>query len=167
MANILNSNDLIIPYIQFGNPGGQNKAIAVDSTIPLIAPSIMSYSLNTTYFNSNVLPSLGQISSIVMNLDCGNGQKLPLNLTTYQFQGTCIYFKKGTYALDLDTSYTTLSTSEKIQKSFPAGNVVFSSEITITPTKTDVIFNDAKTEMIVGKAPTKVSFDASEVFKDL
>ena len=29
------------------------------------------------------------------------------------------------------------------------------------------MFNDAKTEMVVGKAPSKVMFDASAVFKDI
>ncbi|MEI6774529.1 MAG: hypothetical protein WCL18_07265 [bacterium] len=37
----------------------------------------------------------------------------------------------------------------------------------MSPTKSDLTFNDAKTEMIVGKAPSKVMFDASAVFKDL
>lgn len=37
----------------------------------------------------------------------------------------------------------------------------------VTPTKSALTFNDAKTEMIVGKAPSKVMFDASAVFKDL
>jgi hypothetical protein len=30
-----------------------------------------------------------------------------------------------------------------------------------------VTFNDAKTEMIAGKTPTKVTFDASQIFRDL
>ena len=41
------------------------------------------------------------------------------------------------------------------------------SEISVTPSNGDVTFNDAKTEMSVGKVPSKVTFDASQVFSDL
>jgi hypothetical protein len=133
----------------------------------LIAPATMFYTLNSNYFNSQIVPPLGQVNFSEILLDCGNGQKIPLNFTTFQFNGSCIYFKKGEYILNLETTYINLPTSEKLQKTFPAGSIVFESEITVTPTKQDLAFNDANTEMLVGKAPTKVGFDASEVFKDL
>jgi hypothetical protein len=60
----------------------------------LIAPATMYYTLNNTYFNSQIVPPLGQVNFTEMYLDCGNGQKLKLNFTTAQFDGFCIYFKK-------------------------------------------------------------------------
>lgn len=41
------------------------------------------------------------------------------------------------------------------------------AKITITPNNGELAFNDAKTEMSVGKVPSKVTFDASQVFQDL
>src|SRR5574344_1548527 len=45
--------------------------------------------------------------------------------------------------------------------------ITFESDISIEPTKNELSFNDTKTEMILGKAPTKVLFDAGAVFRDL
>ena len=41
------------------------------------------------------------------------------------------------------------------------------AKISITPNTQALAFNDAKTEMSVGKVPSKVSFDASQAFQDL
>lgn len=162
--NILDSDKLIMPYIQFKD---ETKYIRSDATMRLIAPATMYYTLNNNYFNSQIVPPLGQVNFIEMFLDCGNGQKLKLNLTTAQFDGSCIYFKKWEYQLNLETSYINIPTSERLQKTFSGWSIIFESEISVTPTKNDLTFNDAKTEMIVGKAPTKVMYDASSVFKDL
>jgi hypothetical protein len=56
-------------------------------------------------------------------------------MTTSEFDGSCIYFKKGEYLLNLETTYINIPTSEKLQKTFPAGSILFESEITINPTK--------------------------------
>ncbi|MFA6255913.1 MAG: PKD domain-containing protein [Candidatus Absconditabacterales bacterium] len=164
VENVLDSDKLIMPYIQFKDGPKYTRG---DATLKLIAPATIYYTLNNTYFNSQILPPLGQVNFTEIFLDCGNGQKLTLNFTTAKFDGSCIYFKKGEYPLNLETSYINIPTSEKIQKTFPAGSIIFDSEIVVSPTKTDLTFNDAKTEMIVGKAPSKVQFDASAVFKDL
>ena len=162
--NILDSDKLIMPYLQL------KDGIKYTRTTPdlkLIAPATIFYTLNTNYFNSQILPPLGQVNFTEVSLDCGNGQKLKLNFTTSQFDGSCIYFKKWEYMLNLETSYVNLPTSEKIQKTFSGWSIIFESEITINPTKWGLTFNDAKTEMIAGQTPTKVLFDSSSVFKDL
>jgi hypothetical protein len=102
-----------------------------------------------------------------MTLDCGNGQTLTLNMTTRQFDGSCIYFTKGGYPLNLDVFYINVPTSEKLDKVFSGGTLTINSEIVVTPENQPLAFNDAHTEMSVGKVPSKVSFDASQVFKDL
>lgn len=162
--NILDSDKLIMPYLQL------KDGIKYTRTTPglkLIAPATIFYTLNTNYFNSQILPPLGQVNFTEILLDCGNGQKLKLNFTTSQFDGSCVYFKKGEYLLNLETSYTNIPTSERLQRTFSGWSIIFDSEISVSPTKSDLTFNDAKTEMIVWKAPSKVMFDASEVFKDL
>ncbi len=162
--NILDSDKLIMPYLQFKDG---TKYIRLDPTMKLIAPATMYYTLNNTYFNSQIVPQLGQVNFTEVFLDCGNGQKLTLNFTTSQFDGSCIYFKKWEYLLNLETRYINIPTSEKIQKTFTGWSIIFESEINVSPTKSDLTFNDAKTEMILWKAPSKVMFDASSVFKDL
>ena len=162
--NILDSDKLIMPYLQFKDG---TKYIRLDPTMKLIAPATMYYTLNNTYFNSQIVPQLGQVNFTEVFLDCGNGQKLTLNFTTSQFDGSCIYFKKWEYLLNLETRYINIPTSEKLQKTFTGWSIIFESEINVSPTKSDLTFNDAKTEMILWKAPSKVMFDASSVFKDL
>ena len=113
--NILDSDKLIMPYLQLKDG---TKYTRTTTDLKLIAPATMYYTLNNNYFNAQILPTLGQVSFTEMYLDCGNGQKLKLNLTTAQFDGSCIYFKKGEYMLNLETRYINLPTSEKLQKTF-------------------------------------------------
>lgn len=102
-----------------------------------------------------------------MNLDCGNGQILPYDATNLQFVGNCIYFHKGDYALNLQVDYLNIPTGEKLNTSFGGGTLTIDTEIAISTSKGAVTFNDAKTELSVGKVPSKVTFDASKVFSDL
>lgn len=163
--NILDSDKLIMPYLQLKDG---TKYTRTTPNLKLIAPATIYYKLNTDYFNAQIMPTLGQVSFNEIFLDCGNGQKLNLNLTTSQFDWSCIYFKKGEYLLNLETTYTNMLTRETFpQKIFSGWSIIFDSEITLSPTKSNLAFNDAKTEMLVGRAPTKVLFDASAVFKDL
>ena len=162
--NILDSDKLIMPYLQLKDG---TKYARWDAKMKLIAPATIYYTLNNTYFNSQIIPQLGQVNFTEVFLDCGNGQKLKLNFTTSQFDGSCIYFKKWEYLLNLETSYINIPTSEKIQKTFTGWSIIFESEINVSPTKSDLTFNDAMTEMILWKTPSKVMFDASSVFKDL
>ncbi|MFA5747902.1 MAG: PKD domain-containing protein [Candidatus Absconditabacterales bacterium] len=164
VENILDSDKLIMPYI---NLKGGPVYTRSDASLKLIAPANIFYNLNTNYFNAKILPDLGQVTFAQIQLDCGNGQNLIMDITSAQFNGSCIYFKKGTYELGLNMDYIYIPTGEKLQKSVPAGSIVFDSEITVTPNKNDLLFNDEKTEMVVGKVPNKVTFDATQVFKDL
>ncbi|MEI6672110.1 MAG: hypothetical protein WCL02_01820 [bacterium] len=115
VENILDSDKLIMPYIQLKDG---IKYTREDPTMKLIAPATIFYALNTTYFNAQILPPLGQVNFTEIYLDCGNGQKLKLNLTTSQFIGSCVYFKKGEYTLNLETSFTNIPTSERLQRIF-------------------------------------------------
>jgi len=113
--NILDSDKLIMPYIQLKD---STKYTRTTANLNLIAPATMYYKLNTNYFNSQILPSLGQANFTEILLDCGNGQKLTLNFTTSEFDGYCVYFKKGEYLLNLETTYTNLLTQMTDNKTF-------------------------------------------------
>lgn len=132
VESVLDADKLIVAYIQF-----KDKPISIRSSqdIRLIAPATMYFTLNTSYFNSQILPQLGQVNFTEMVLDCGNGQKIPMNIATAQFDGSCIYFKKGEYILQLETKYINIPTSEQLSKTFSAGSIVFETEITVSPTK--------------------------------
>ena len=104
-----------MPYLQLKDA---TKYTREDPKLKLIAPATIYYTLNTNYFNSQILSSLGQANFTEILLDCGNGQKLTLNLTTAKFDGACMYFKKGEYLLNIETTYINIPTSEKLQKTF-------------------------------------------------
>lgn len=163
-SNSVDNTKLVLPYVQFKNG---LVALSSDPKIVLIAPSQMAFKLNTDYFNGQILPTLGQASFDSLVLDCGNGQTLNMNMTNAQFDGSCIYFKKGTYTMVLKIAYTNTSTSEKLTKDVPAWTLVFASEIGVNPVAWALTYNDSHSEMSVGKVPSKVKFDASHVFTDL
>ncbi|MFZ2911693.1 MAG: PKD domain-containing protein [Candidatus Absconditicoccaceae bacterium] len=138
--------------------------ILSDPTLKLIAPGIISFDINTSLFDSQILPKLGQVQIEGIQLDCGNGKNLDIDMKTADFNGSCIYYSKGNYQLNLIVSYVDSQTSEKLQKSFEAGNLNFESQIKITNKDNSV--QNIPLDVIVGKVPSKVIFDASEVFKD-
>lgn len=164
ITNSVDSTKLVLPYIWFKNGF---VAVSSDPKIALLAPSAMAFKLNTDYFNSQILPTLGQVNLDGIVLDCGNDQTLSMNMTTAQFDGTCTYFKKGSYDMTLNISYTNTPTWEKIKKDISAGSLVFASEIDVSPILGELSYNDSHTEMSLWKVPTKVRFDASQVFSDL
>ena len=55
VENILDSNKLIMPYIQLKDGVKYTRG---DETLKLIAPANMYYTLNTNYFNAQILPTL-------------------------------------------------------------------------------------------------------------
>ena len=64
--------------------GGTVYAYA--STTPLIAPAIVQYQLNAELFNTRVVPQLGLVNINEIELDCGNGTRLPLNIRSAFFE---------------------------------------------------------------------------------
>ncbi|MDD3262729.1 MAG: PKD domain-containing protein [Candidatus Absconditabacteria bacterium] len=160
--SVVDNNRLIVTKVYF-------KEGYINSNTPgvsLIAPSLMSFELNTSYFNGQILPSFGQAKFNQIILDCGNGQSIPMNMSTAKFEGSCIYFNKGEYSMNLNVDYVNVPTGERMQKDVPAGSIVFVSEVSVSPVDGNVTYNDANTEMIVGKVPSKIRFDASSVFRD-
>ena len=159
----VNNNLLVLPYISMKDG---YKDISTDKTIKVIAPALMSFKLGSDYFNSKILPTLWQAQITQVVLDCGNKQTITMNLSTALFNGSCIYFSKWDYSLALNVDYINIPTWEKIKKTIPASTLTVQSDILVTPVGWAITYNDNNTEMIVGKVPAKVTFDASKIFKD-
>jgi len=161
--SMLDSDRLIMPYLQLKDGP---KHIRNTENLNLIAPGNMFFALNKDYYTMRIVPGLWQITTEAIVLDCGNGQTLDMNLSTSQFEWACNYFTKWEYILTVDVSYINLLTSENLQEIFPWWSLIFESEINIKPIRSELMFNDTNTEMILGKAPVKVEFDANSVFRD-
>lgn len=164
IENIVDSNKLIMPYVQMKDGFKYTRS---DAKLKLIAPTTLAYKLNPDYFNTQIFPTLGQATVLEMSLDCGNGQALAYDATNQQFVGNCIYFHKGDFQLNLQVGYLNVPTGEKLKKIFSGGILTIDTEIAISLSKGATSLNDAKTELSVGKVPSKVTFDASKVFSDL
>ncbi|MEI7558455.1 MAG: hypothetical protein WCJ45_06785 [bacterium] len=67
VENILDSDKLIMPWIQLKD---ELKYTRSATDLQLIAPATMSYALNTTYFDAQILPPLGQVNFTKIVLDC-------------------------------------------------------------------------------------------------
>jgi len=142
----------------------RNIYITSDTNLKLIAPGLVSFEMNTSLFDSQILPNLWQSQLQSVSLDCWNAQKLNLDFKSRKFSSRCIYYSKWIYPLSLVISYINLQTSEKLEKSFDVWSLNFESEIVITNTDNSV--KNVPLDVIVWKAPAKVTFDASQVFRD-
>ncbi|NCO98015.1 hypothetical protein GW864_02450 [bacterium] len=63
----MDSTKLVIPYISFKS--GPVSVLA-DPTAKIIAPAPILFTLNTTYFNNQILPTLGQVTITSIRLNC-------------------------------------------------------------------------------------------------
>jgi len=162
-SNTYNNQNLLISYANF-----KDGPYIIKDDLQLIAPVTTVHTLNWQIFNSQILTQLWTIdlNQLAIDLDCGNGTKIPMNLQTLKFDGVCMYPHKWNHQLLLEIDYVNIQTQEKLQKTVPAGFVDIPSEIIVTPSWTKPSYNDKLTEIIMGQVPRKVSFDANEVFKD-
>lgn len=165
------ANRLITSYIRLWGTNEDStapKRYINDGTVPLIAPATMSYQLNGTMFSSQILNRLGPIdgTKLEINLHCGNGKTVPLNLQNLSFQDTCFFTEKGTYQQTLEVNYVNAQTQERLQQNIEAGTITFASEISITSTEGAEV-NEAGTEINLGKIPSKVTLNATSLFNDL
>lgn len=158
----VNANNLLIGYLSWSTAD-----IANDPNLnwKLIAPSAVYYVLNNAYFTDVIAPTLWGANVTDIKLDCWNWQTLSM-LSNYQFAGNCMYLNKWEYPLTLVINYVNLSTSERLSKSVSWWNINFLTQISIVPASGPLTYNDSNTEMIAGKNPAKISFDATEVFRD-
>lgn len=87
---VIDARDLLVP--QLAVKGGYIYAYADNTS--LIAPGIVTYQLDAELFNAQIMPQLGLVDINTIDLDCGNGTVLPINMQSASFQGSCMYTTK-------------------------------------------------------------------------
>lgn len=157
----IDGNSLLLPYINFKD--GPQYLLA-NENVKIIAPATLSYDLNGAIFNAQVYPTLGVVDIQSITLNCGNDTALTLDSRTLKFDGTCFYPTKGDYNLSIDIAHTNRQTQERNTTSIAVGTLT-------VPTQIDIQVKDGETsmteaEVVAGKVPRKITFDASAVFRD-
>jgi len=159
--DFVDTNRLLKPYIQLKD---NTAYIWSDTSLVTIAPANMFFTLSTDIFNKQIVPQLWDITIQNITLDCGNGQDLNMDLQNATFQWACLYQNKWNYPLKLLVKYINNQTSEQLDTEIPSGELPINSQIDIRSNQWDIIFS--KNEIIVWQNPVKVTYDASDVFKD-
>jgi len=157
-----NTQNVVISYLNL-----KDGPKMIDDQTQIIGPAMMVFALNGQVFNTQVLMPLGPIDTaqLGIKLDCGNGQTLPLNLNNLQFEGSCLYKDKWGYQQVLQVDYVNAQTQEKLKTQVNAGIINLVSSLKIITSAS--VADNASWEINVGKIPSKVTFDATEVFADL
>ena len=170
------SSNLILPYMEIKkNPNDlsytSDKRLIFTTNTKIIWPVNIFYQINNQLFTDQILSTIWQNSTInYIKLDCGNGQILdsrtsPFNQSFFWWD-PCFYTNKWTYEVVLEYNYTALNgISNSIKQ--PVGSIDVISDISFLWTSQKYIFNDKKSEIIVGNSPTKVSINAQKIFTDL
>ena len=162
LSNVIDGQSLVVPYIMLSD----GPRYVWDGSVVLIAPLQLSYQLNTQLFNRQVYPTLWPAEITWISLVCGNDrQTLLLNMANAQFQWSCLYVNKWNYALELVVDYVNNQTAEQLRQTFPVVTFSIPTAIWVSVEWWEVSVSD--NELVVGKVPRKVWFNADAVFVDL
>ncbi len=134
--------------------------------LQVIAPVSMTFELNRTVFDRTMLNTIQGNEIQRVALDCGNEQVINADLNSYQFAWSCLLTKKGNYPVQLIVTHVDRTNGVQQETVIPTGNLPVTSELSLSTSQGEYTLNDAKTEINVGKAPTKVLFDANKIFED-
>ena len=158
----VDTSSLVIPYVVMKTGP---VSLLRNPQPSLIAPISLAYELNTNAFNRQIFPTLGAVDIQSMELDCGVGdQVLSLNMQTAVFVWDCYYSDKGTYEAILRVTTINRQTSELATNEFSIGAISIPTAILIS---SDEEVRYTNSEVNVGRVPSKVTFDARDVFTDL
>lgn len=156
------NSTLLNPTIQF-----RDKARSIWEGFPIIAPTKITYGVNTTILQRIITNSFANKRINTISLDCGNQKQiLSYNPNRAQFEGQCLYMNKWDYPITLIINTTEPSTSITTEETLNMGDLNVTSEIRINPSLWSLTFNDANDEIIIGRAPVKVEFDSEQIFSD-
>lgn len=161
---IMNNTNIVRPYMELKN--GSQYILSMTNPI-MIAPIKINFWLNSKLFNSSVVPVIwGNATVTSVSLLCGNWQELAYNSQTDFFVWSCFYRKKWEYPIQLSVGYLDGSSGEqKIQIVDVRNNFPIISEVKILKDWVDVDSND--NEILAWVVPSRLTFDASDVFVDL
>lgn len=164
----LNSTEMVISYLQT-----KTENVPLIKWIPVIAPAYFAFELNKELFNRQVISKLPpQWSSIKsFELDCGNGQKLiawpEILWKDSNFQWSCLYNEKQKFPVKLTYVYVNGNNWQDTTEELNVTEINVISKINVKIGWKEVMLNDNKDELMLGKMPAKVEFDARNLFTDL
>ncbi|MCS6983396.1 MAG: PKD domain-containing protein [Candidatus Absconditabacterales bacterium] len=151
----LRKNNEVVFAAMHQNPG-----------LRLIAPIQTYYELNNAVFPRILVQQIGSDILTSIQLECGNGQILPLMAGGSKFDGYCYFLTKGEKTLNIVLNYNSRASGAPGQKKIPFP-VNVASEIILTTSQGSYTVNEAQTEISFGKAPQRLFLDARNVFTDL
>lgn len=157
----VDASSLVVPYLLLQS-GPTN--ILTNPDLALIAPASMAFQINGPLFTRQVLPALGPVDVQSVTMTCGNGTTLTMNANG-NFDWSCTYFTKGEYPITLSVTHINRQTTETLTNTYEIWSLPFVSEIVVSVQDGEVV--PGVWELIAGKAPRKITWDASAVFRDL
>gem|GEM_PF-3216042 len=134
------STNLIISYIET-----RDGRVPAETGIPLIAPMMMNYEINSSSNASiarEIANSIRNKAPYSVQLDCGNGQILPMQ-NTGRFNGSCLFMEKKQY------DFTLLVNRGEGVEEFSANGFIPQAGIEIDPVDDEGRFNDNLDEYII------------------
>lgn len=157
----VDASSLVVPYLVLQS-GPTN--ILTNPDLTLIAPASMVFQLNGPVFTRQVTPTLGPVDIQSITMTCGNGTTLTMN-PDGSFNGSCTYFTRGDYPVTLSVTHVNRQTTETLTNTYEMWSLPFVSEIVVSVQDGEVV--PGVWELVAGKAPRKITWDASAVFRDL
>lgn len=158
------NSSLLVPSMAF-----KDWFKPISDGFPIIAPTSIFYGVNQELLKRFIATNFVNKSLNSLTLVCGNEsqQKLTYDNNQQSFMGWCLYTKKWTFDISLIANSTDLATNTQQDETINMGPLLITSEISLTPSQGSLQFNDANDEIIIGKAPTKLTIDSSKIFEDL
>lgn len=161
----INQNQIVTAYAIMADKWKDTKTVRIgsDPSLVLIAPINIIYQVNTSLLERQMINKYWDIKLAKLELDCGNGKWL--NDISSNAQGQCFYLNKWTKNIWLKVTFIKNQTNEQSSMTTSVGSISILSEIWVTTNKWQT--SSPYTDIIVWKNPIKVTYDASNVFKDL
>lgn len=166
----IETQEVLIANMLFSDPTDHSKKIYLPSyknNYPLIAPTAISFSLNTKVFNNSYLIPLRSKSwNIAIQkfmLDCWNGSTIDYDPSkSFSLDKYCLYMKKWEYRIKLKFIYDTKNQTNQTFN-LPWQIINIKSEIEF---KSDWKLTENKNEIIVWETTDEVSIDLRKIPND-
>lgn len=159
--DFIDSNQLVTAELVLA--WNQTKRVWSDSSLVLVAPANVIYTLNGSLLKKQLANSYGDVTVTNVVLDCGNKIQWWQNISSSKW--VCFYPNKGSYPISLTVTYVNNQTNEQRTTSADVGSMVFNSEIKLSSNQWEPKVSN--NEIIVWKNPVKVTYDAASIFVDL
>lgn len=163
--SIVNQNQVASAYAVLAEKWEdiQTVRIVPENPMVLIAPINIIYQINLPLLQKQMTNKFGDISISKLELNCDNWKSLQDISKNLQWQ--CFYMKKGAKNIWLKITYLKNQTNEQASVNYNIYSININSEIHVSSNKWWI--SSPYNDIIVGKNPAKVTYDASDIFKDL